>query len=98
MPEGASSISWIQAAARSWHRGTSPPWPRRWNRSRVWIPRNAAEKPRVSPSRAWSQATKRCWPVSCTDEKLEVLMADLADEMTLHLRVPEEDDDVWSPR
>lgn len=25
-------------------------------------------------------------------------MADLADETTLHLRVPEEDDDVWSPR
>ena len=25
-------------------------------------------------------------------------MADLADETTLHLRVPEEDDDLWSPR
>jgi GTP cyclohydrolase IA len=25
-------------------------------------------------------------------------LADLADETTLHLRVPEEDDDVWSPR
>ena len=25
-------------------------------------------------------------------------MADLADETTLHLRVPEEDDDVWSPQ